>query len=66
MCFRKVDHLSPDLISLQNRSGITGLSYWVIMFDRPLILNGVGESRLDLVIDRYRLAFIEPSYIQFV
>ena len=27
------------------------------------ILNGVGESRLDLVIDRYRLAFIEPSYI---
>jgi len=29
-------------------------------------LNGVGESRLDLVIDRYRLAFIEPFYIEFV
>ena len=32
----------------------------------PLILNGVGESRLDLVIDRYRLAFIESFYIDFV
>ena len=30
------------------------------MFEMPLILNVVGESRLDLVIDRYRLAFIEP------
>ena len=35
------------------------------MFDMPLILNVVGESRLDLVIDRYRLAFIEPFYIEF-
>ena len=36
------------------------------MFDMPLILNVVGESRLDLVIDRYRLAFIELFYIDFV
>ena len=36
------------------------------MFDMPLILNGVGEPRLNLVIDRYRLAFIESSYIEFV
>ena len=50
-----------------SRKVLIGLtSYWVIMFDRPLILNGVGESRLNLVIDRYRLAFIEPFYIEFV
>ena len=45
-------------------------SYWAInsyvMFDMPLILNVVGESRLNLVIDQYRLAFIEPFYIEFV
>ena len=29
------------------------------MFDMPPILNVVGESRLDLVIDLYRLAFIK-------
>ena len=33
------------------------------MFDMAFILNGVGESRVDLVIDWFRLAFIEPSYI---
>ena len=36
---------------------------YLAIIDMPLILNGVGESRLDLVIERYRLAFIEPSYI---